>query len=90
MTRMGFFTGKLYDSSVDISTITECCEVLTPYFKEPVLDDDEFVIKKRQELKKNCKGCFGCPTSQMSDLDKSLNDRMFFGQVFDVVLDAER
>lgn len=80
MARMGFFTGKLYDSSVDISTITECCEVLN--FKEPVRDDEELVIKKRQELKKNCKGCFGCPTSQMSNLDKLLNDKMFFGQAF--------
>lgn len=79
MIRMGFYTGKLYDSSVDISTITECCEVLN--YKEPVCDDEELVVKKRQELKKRCRGCFGCPTSQMANLDKSLDVKTTFGIV---------
>lgn len=61
-TRLGFYTGRLYDSSVDINSIKECCLVLN--FKEPVLDDEELVIKKRAELKLNCIGCHGCEESQ--------------------------
>lgn len=61
-TRLGFYTGRLYDSSVDIESIKECCLVLN--FKEPVRDDEELVVKKRAELRKNCLGCFGCEESQ--------------------------
>ena len=69
--RMGFYTGKLYDSSVDTSTIKECCQVLN--FKEPVLDDEDLVIKKRAELKQRCIGCNGCEESQKSTTE---NDRI--------------
>lgn len=62
MTRLGFYTGKLYDSSVDVDTIKECCLVLN--FKEPVRDDEELVVKKRIELKKKCLGCYGCEEAQ--------------------------
>lgn len=62
MSRIGFFTGKLYDSSFDISNIKECCMVLN--FKEPVLDDEELVVKKRNELKQRCSGCNGCEESR--------------------------
>lgn len=61
-TRIGFYTGKLYDSSVDVGTIKECCQILN--YKEPVLDDEEFVIKKREELKQRCVGCYGCEEAQ--------------------------
>lgn len=57
-TRLGFYTGRLYDSSVDVNTIQECCLVLN--YKEPVRDDEELVVKKRLELKANCIGCYGC------------------------------
>ena len=61
-TRLGFYTGKLYDSSVDVSSIKECSLVLN--YKEPVLDDEELVVKKRIELKQRCVGCNGCPEAQ--------------------------
>ena len=61
-TRLGFYTGKLYDSSVDVSSIKECCLVLN--YKEPVLDDEELVVKKRIELKQRCAGCTGCSEAQ--------------------------
>lgn len=57
-TRIGFYTGKLYDGSVDVNTIKECCQILN--YKEPVLDDEELVVKKRIELKKRCAGCYDC------------------------------
>lgn len=57
-TRIGFYTGKLYDSSVDVKTIKECCQVLN--YKEPVLEDEELVVKKRAELKLRCVGCNAC------------------------------
>ena len=62
MTRIGFFTGKLYDSSVDISDIKECCMVLN--FKEPVLDNEELVVMKRVQLKQRCVGCNECEESR--------------------------
>lgn len=61
-TRIGFYTGKLYDGSVDVSTIKECCQVLN--YKEPVLDDEELVVRKRAELKHRCIGCNGCEEAQ--------------------------
>ena len=61
-TRIGYYTGKLYDSTVDSSTIKECCLILN--FKEPVREDEELVIKKRAELKERCNGCFGCEESR--------------------------
>ena len=61
-TRIGFYTGKLYNSSVDVSTIKECCQVLN--YKEPVLDDEELVVRKRAELKLRCVGCNGCEEAQ--------------------------
>jgi len=63
-TRIGFYTGRLYDSSVDLDTIKECCEVLN--YKEPVLENEELVIEKRKQLRKNCIGCFGCEESKMN------------------------
>lgn len=64
MVRLGFFTGKIYDSSVDPSTIEECC--LTLNYKEPVDENEELVIRKRKELRERCRGCFGCPISMRS------------------------
>lgn len=57
-TRLGFYTGHLYDSSVDVNTIKECCLVLN--YKEPVYDDEELVVKKRLELRQRCLGCYDC------------------------------
>ena len=61
-TRIGFYTGKLYDSSVDVSIIKECCQVLN--YKEPILDDEELVVRKREELRQRCVGCNGCEEAQ--------------------------
>lgn len=61
-TRIGFYTGKLYDSSVDVSTIKECCQILN--YKEPILNDEELVVRKRAELKLRCVGCNGCEEAQ--------------------------
>jgi hypothetical protein len=62
MTRIGYFTGKLYDSSVNVSDIKECCMRLN--YKEPVLDDEELVIRKREQLKQKCIGCHDCEESR--------------------------
>lgn len=62
MTRIGYFTGKLYDGAVDPSTIKECCMVLN--YKEPIQDDEELVITKRRELRSRCAGCYQCEEAQ--------------------------
>lgn len=64
MKRLGFYTGKLYDETVDPSTIGECCQTLK--WKEPIYDDEELIVKKRAEFKERCKGCNGCQESQKS------------------------
>lgn len=66
MVRLGFFTGKIYDSSINPSTITECCIMLN--YKEPVDENEELVIRKRKELKARCEGCYGCPEAQAAFL----------------------
>lgn len=65
MVRLGFFTGKLYDSSVDPATIKECALLLD--LKDPVDENDEFIAKKRAELKERCSHCCGCPESRKGD-----------------------
>lgn len=69
-TRIGYFTGKLYDSSVDTSTIKECCTFLN--MKEPIYEDEELVVLKREALKQHCNGCYGCEEAQQA-LIKYLN-----------------
>ena len=61
MTRIGFFTGKFYDDTVDPASIRECCQILN--FKEPILEDEDLVLRKRKILKERCTGCFGCEES---------------------------
>jgi len=59
---MGCYTGKLYDSSVDVHSIKECCEVLR--FKGSILEDAPRIIRKRAKLKEGCEGCTGCEESR--------------------------
>lgn len=61
MTRLGYFTGKLYDSSVLADDIKECCLVLN--YKEPILNDEELVVLKREQLKQRCIDCHSCEES---------------------------
>lgn len=49
MVRLGFYTGTLYDSKVNPVDIKECCLVLN--FKEPVLEDEELVVRKSRRIK---------------------------------------
>ena len=65
MTRLGYFTGKLYDDSVDPESIKECCLCLN--FKEPVVNDEELIVKKRVELRKRCEGCYACEESRKGE-----------------------
>lgn len=62
MIRIGFFTGKLYDDTVDPASIKECCQILN--YKEPNFEDEDLVLWKRKNLKERCTGCFGCEESQ--------------------------
>lgn len=64
LVRIGFYTGTLYDSSVDTASIKECSMVLN--YKEPVNETEEFVIQKKKMLRERCVGCFGCEESQKS------------------------
>ena len=65
MTRIGFYTGKVYDDSVDITMINECCRVLNG--DELNYDQEQLVILKK-ELLLNCNGCCGCEESQKSSI----------------------
>ena len=60
--RIGFYTGKLYDSSVDIDSIKECCEVLND--EDPICDHEELAMLKHLQLKLNCIDCNACEESQ--------------------------
>lgn len=62
MKRLGYFTGKIYDESIDTATIQECCLSLT----EEQAKDEDFIQKKNFENKMKCITCFGCPISQKS------------------------
>ncbi len=64
--RLGFYTGKLYDSSIDPASIEECCIIL--HYKESIREDDEVVLNKKKILKERCVGCFGCGESRKGAL----------------------
>lgn len=61
MTRIGFFTGKIYEEVTDPSTIKECCTMLND--KDPVIHDEEARKRCHEKLKHRCIGCYGCPAS---------------------------
>ena len=48
---MGFYIGKFYDNSTDMSIIKECCKILN--YKKLVFDDEGYVIRKRLEFKQH-------------------------------------
>jgi hypothetical protein len=75
MIRLGYFTGKIYDSSVHGSEIQECCDVLDP--NEPVDDKSLFILKRRIELRKRCYGCFSCGEAMKFALEQSIKNRHF-------------
>ena len=65
-TRMGFYTGKIYDSSTDVKSIKECCSILN----EEVLKSscgDGYVEDMKVKLRKRCDSCvYGCEESNKS------------------------
>ena len=65
-TRIGFYTGKIYDESVDPENIKECCHVFNcdESTIKPLLDNDELLTKLRSELNMRCIGCNGCEEAQ--------------------------
>ncbi len=58
MFRMGFFTGKIYDENVDVSTIKECCECIN--LGDVVLKNSDLMNEKRKRLRQECEGCYAC------------------------------
>lgn len=62
MKRMGFYTGKIYDDSTDPKDIKECCQCIN--YKEPILEDEELIIRKCRMLHERCIGCNGCEESR--------------------------
>jgi hypothetical protein len=58
MVRIGFYTGRIYDSKYDPCQIRECCAMVD--VKEPVRNDHWLIKAKRKELKERCRGCCGC------------------------------
>ncbi|WP_099467789.1 hypothetical protein [Konateibacter massiliensis] len=65
MKRMGFYTGKIYDDSVNPADIKECCQYIN--YKEPILDDEELIIRKRKLLHERCIECNSCEESKKGE-----------------------
>lgn len=67
---MGFYTGKIYGPNVKTEDIKECCQVLNvndPEFDPNTGNIQNFpeYLRLRDELRKRCYGCYGCPESTM-------------------------
>lgn len=60
--RLGFFTGKIYGEEVPVSSIKECCEILTE--KDTSCVHTNMLIQKQKVLKERCRGCNACEESQ--------------------------
>ena len=66
--RLGNYTGKLYDDTVDPRSIKECCHILT--FGEKLTEKEESQLEqKRLELKQKCKDCTACEESKKGKLN---------------------
>lgn len=63
--RIGFFTGNIYDDTIETSTIKECCRIIND--KNPT---DEFINLTRKELRQRCVGCNGCEESKNNKKNK--------------------
>lgn len=57
MKKLGFYTGHVYDPSDDIQ---ECAIAITDEQAKSVADQNKIYEVQH----KNCKGCYGCPTSR--------------------------
>lgn len=57
MKRLGMFTGRIYDSNIKISEIEECCLQIP----DEMVDNEEYMKKKKLENTIKCEGCKGCP-----------------------------
>lgn len=57
MTRIGFYTGQIYDNTTPLANINECCAVIN---FDPTTDIDK-LNAKRYTLKLKCDACSGDP-----------------------------
>ena len=85
-TRIGFYTGKLYDSATNVSDIKECCQILN--YKEPVLDNEELVIRKRKELHERCIGCNACEEAKRGGV-KSILTRSIMDEIISKIIKSD-
>ena len=60
MKRLGFFTGKIYDETIDTASIKECCLYLTKDNE----NNEEYIAERKADNKQRCMSCFGCPISK--------------------------
>ena len=62
MSRLGKFTGRVYDDDYDFSKCPECCTIIT----DEQAKDKEFVYQHHIKDLKDCVFCNGCPAAQMN------------------------
>lgn len=58
MKRLGRYSGKIY-SEEEVAKMQECGLIITDEQSE----DEKYILEKREENLKDCRGCFGCPIS---------------------------
>lgn len=58
MKRLGKYSGRIY-SEDEKWEIEECSLIITDEQSE----DEKYILEKREENLKDCRGCFGCPIS---------------------------
>lgn len=66
MTRLGFYTGKLYGSDEDISKIGECCLCLSDKEAKELVSSEEALRITSARLKVKCYNCNACPEANKS------------------------
>ena len=59
MSRLGKFTGHIYDDNYDFSNCSECCTII------PI---EKFISERRVKDLLSCMSCFGCPAAKFSKI----------------------
>ena len=59
--KIGFYTGIIYDDSVNVHTIKECCQIIS--YDDPVFYDENLFTERLIKLKQRCIGCNKCEKS---------------------------
>lgn len=68
MSRLGKFTGHIYDDNYDFSNCSECCTIIPRDIEKDEEQLEKFISERRVKDLLSCMSCFGCPAAKFSKI----------------------